>query len=1339
MHRVLKFVAVNNFNPNLFTMNKKTLTRTVMLLLMFVLIPWGLHAQMFEVDASSIESSENKEYNQDIESDPLLDPVNVERFLEQFVRGSSRIVGGEDVMISEYPWQTSIQLTPQYGGSHMCGGIILDDEWILTAAHCLVFEQADGSFFYLTPGHVRVRAGFTNMNSDQGAYFNAEELFVHEVYDPTDYSYDIALIRLADEMNLTEETDMAKVDIVSQEDADQGMTDPGEMVKVSGWGSLSFGGPSPDHLQAIEVPIVDVSDTAYPNHLITDDMIIAGAPGMDSCQGDSGGPMVVEDGEGWYKAAGIVSWGINCGLAQYPGVYVRVSYFEDWIRNIIETPDPNQFQIVHYETFGDGTIPAEWSNVVIEGPDGFPGWEWTDEGGAYGGQLNSTTADDGYVMVNSMAHGQHGVSEEAHLISPPIDLTGVENDILFSVEHRARTFGNADVSILMSTDGFNTETELYRWHDANPNQYNGDNPVVSEFDITDIVQGESGVQFKFKWIGSADYWWLVDDFLVRIEFPPLEVEFQVTDGEDPLSDVMLSTPYTGQETVTDENGIAYLTLYEGMYEISAYKSGYHPFVETFEVTHDGQIIHIEMELITFPEIVIDTDEINIAIPQGATEHFTVNFSNPGDGDLEFALFAYPSTGGKQSDDYVEIHHDTGYNNNGIGTGGATSFSTAARFTAEELAGYYEIYQLGAVRYHIHSDHFSQVEVKVWKGGSDSGPGNEIYSADVTDDVIPGEWSLHIMNDLVNLEAGEEYWIGYAIQTTGGHPASVDSGPMVEGKGGWMFFNNVWQELPDLNPALDFNWNIRGLIYLADEIDWLSFDPQSGIVEPETNKDIDFIFDTSGLELGPHHADVLVQNNAGESITIPVTVNVEVGEFDVTFNVTDENGAPVDDATITLGDQTNTPGDYTFEAMPVGLHAYQVEKTGYHTAEGYIEVGFEDMTVDVTLVSDDTELVTLNVSVEDEFEDAVASAFFMIDGFGGHMTDENGQIVLPMIPGTYDYSVSKTGFETVTGEVVITTDADQFLDISMNYLRFDIVVDINLDEAGTVTGGGEYLYGDFVTLTAEANEGYHFLHWFEDGQIISEDEEYEFMVTQDRHITGVFDLITYTIHAPLSGNGGMDPFGVVEVLHGEDITFTMEPLPGNHIEDVLVNNESVGAVTEYTFENVVEDGHTIHAEFALNTYVVSITSEGNGTVDPYGDITVSHGDDLHIQMFPDADHHVADILINGSSVGDDEEYLLTNITGDMTVHVVFSLSVDVADLDATPDITLYPNPARDRVTIKSSEIISVIELYHITGQRIKSVYPDAREHSLNVGQLQRGTYFLRIQYQDGVTTKSLQIR
>lgn len=103
---------------------------------------------------------------------------------------------------------------------------------------------------------------------------------------------------------------------------------------VSGWGTTTEGGSSPDILMKVSVPIVsdDACRDAYGQNDIRDSMLCAGVSegGKDSCQGDSGGPLACSDTGSTYLA-GVVSWGYGCARPSYPGVYTEVSYFVDWI------------------------------------------------------------------------------------------------------------------------------------------------------------------------------------------------------------------------------------------------------------------------------------------------------------------------------------------------------------------------------------------------------------------------------------------------------------------------------------------------------------------------------------------------------------------------------------------------------------------------------------------------------------------------------------------------------------------------------------------------------------------------------------------------------------------------------------------------------------------------------------------------------------------------------------------------------------------------------------------------------------------------------------------------
>ncbi|MDY6916034.1 MAG: FlgD immunoglobulin-like domain containing protein, partial [Candidatus Cloacimonadota bacterium] len=172
-------------------------------------------------------------------------------------------------------------------------------------------------------------------------------------------------------------------------------------------------------------------------------------------------------------------------------------------------------------------------------------------------------------------------------------------------------------------------------------------------------------------------------------------------------------------------------------------------------------------------------------------------------DVELTWEQPSGTGGTLS-------YHTGYNGYAIGTGSAVDFECAARFTSDELEEFYGG-NLTKVNIVIASSDYSSVAIKVWEGGSYGDAGVEVYTQDITSDVVVGEVTEHVLSSPITLDSGNEYWIGYSISATADHPAAVDDGPMVPEKGAWMYLSGAWGLLPNLGSGLDYNWCVEGIV------------------------------------------------------------------------------------------------------------------------------------------------------------------------------------------------------------------------------------------------------------------------------------------------------------------------------------------------------------------------------------------------------------------------------------------------------------------------------------------------------------------------------------------------
>merc|ERR1712168_163926 len=228
-----------------------------------------------------------------------------------------KIVGGEEAEPHEFPWQVSLRRKSD--NFHFCGGSVLNENTVISAAHCtVIWESAD---------EVVVVAGEHDKTVDEGTEqtVDVSKLTVHENYQQGHaFENDIALWSLAAPLEMNEF--VAAVPLPTQGQDSQGS------CTVTGWGTLSSSGSTPNVLMKVDVPVVSdgTCRLEYP-FSIADSMICAGETGKDSCQGDSGGPMICYNADGSGYLGGIVSWGRGCGGIYSPGVYTEVSYFVDWL------------------------------------------------------------------------------------------------------------------------------------------------------------------------------------------------------------------------------------------------------------------------------------------------------------------------------------------------------------------------------------------------------------------------------------------------------------------------------------------------------------------------------------------------------------------------------------------------------------------------------------------------------------------------------------------------------------------------------------------------------------------------------------------------------------------------------------------------------------------------------------------------------------------------------------------------------------------------------------------------------------------------------------------------
>ncbi|XP_022788298.1 prothrombin-like [Stylophora pistillata] len=251
-----------------------------------------------------------------------------------------RIVGGTKVEAGHNPWQVS--LWNKKANKHFCGGSLVSERWIVTAAHCLTLGGKS-----LLPSDIEVRLGklySKKAEPSREQIISPDRIVFHHHYDSgrADYDADIALIHLKTDVIFTDYVRPIYLPLPSIDD-DSELLKTGNIGVITGWGrKRETGREVLRRMHQVKVPIVDqvLCQAAHKKHTVTSNMFCAGYYNGtlgDACAGDSGGPLAIDNGQSAsdddqrWVLAGVISWGDGCGRIGKYSVYTRVSKFVHWI------------------------------------------------------------------------------------------------------------------------------------------------------------------------------------------------------------------------------------------------------------------------------------------------------------------------------------------------------------------------------------------------------------------------------------------------------------------------------------------------------------------------------------------------------------------------------------------------------------------------------------------------------------------------------------------------------------------------------------------------------------------------------------------------------------------------------------------------------------------------------------------------------------------------------------------------------------------------------------------------------------------------------------------------
>ncbi|XP_052748282.1 uncharacterized protein LOC113522153 [Galleria mellonella] len=233
------------------------------------------------------------------------------------------VVGGKVVSIREFPHMALLGWTKLENGGYAwkCGGSLLSDKFVLTAAHC-AYQEKDNT---VVPGAPRVVQLGSSYLDDTGALVvKVAAVYRHSKYTQTRSYFDTALAKLAKTVTFSEVIQPACLGVPPS---------VGEHVVATGWGRTEYGGDQSLELRSVSIPVWDMADCRrilgvtrkLPEGPSSDSQVCAGDKngGKDTCQGDSGGPAQLRDGCVW-RVVAVTSVGRSCGAANTPALYAKV-------------------------------------------------------------------------------------------------------------------------------------------------------------------------------------------------------------------------------------------------------------------------------------------------------------------------------------------------------------------------------------------------------------------------------------------------------------------------------------------------------------------------------------------------------------------------------------------------------------------------------------------------------------------------------------------------------------------------------------------------------------------------------------------------------------------------------------------------------------------------------------------------------------------------------------------------------------------------------------------------------------------------------------------------------
>jgi len=455
--------------------------------------------------------------------------------------------------------------------------------------------------------------------------------------------------------------------------------------------------------------------------------------------------------------------------------------------------------------------------------------------------------------------------------------------------------------------------------------------------------------------------------------------------------------------------------------------------------------------------------------------------------------------------------------------------------------------------------------------------------------------------------------------------------------------------------------------------------------------------TANFSLNTHNITLNASSSAGGSVTgagnyehgqtATITASPNTG---YTFTNWTENGNVVSSQasySFTVTSNRTLTANFSLNAHNIALNAspsaggsvtgagnYDHGQTATISASSNTGYTFTNWTENGNVVSSQASYsftVTVNRTLTANFSlnahnvtlNASPSAGGSVTGAGNY--DHGQTATITASPNTgYTFTNWTENGNVVSSQAEYSFEASNSRNLTANFSQNAVSISLNASPSmgGTVTGGGNYSYGETVNITAMPNEGFTFNNWTQNGTVVSAEPIYSFTANSNKTLTANFSINSYTITLSKSPSMGGNVSGGGNYLHGQNTTITATSNEGFTFSNWTENGTIISTDPNYSF--TVKSSRELRANFTLNSYAVSLskTPAAGGSVAGGGNYL--HGQSVNISAIANEGFRFVNWTENGMEISTESAYSFTvNDNRNLIAH--FEQSTFAINLTPTP--------------------------------------------------------------------------